>query len=143
MTPIEQYEAEVWQKVMQVNVHANFLLVKTMIPLLRAADEPSVVFTSSSVGRKGRAFWGAYAVSKFATEGLAQILADEHDADDDFIKFNVINPGATRTNMRASAYPAENPMSIKAPQDIMPLYLYLMGADSTGVTGQSLDAQPK
>ncbi|KZZ64881.1 hypothetical protein A3765_20790 [Oleiphilus sp. HI0130] len=128
---------------MQVNVHANFLLVKTMIPLLRAADEPSVVFTSSSVGRKGRAFWGAYAVSKFATEGLAQILADEHDADDDFIKFNVINPGATRTNMRASAYPAENPMSIKAPQDIMPLYLYLMGADSTGVTGQSLDAQPK
>lgn len=143
MTPIEQYEAEVWQKVMQVNVHANFLLIKTMIPLLRAANEPSVIFTSSSVGRKGRAFWGAYAVSKFATEGMAQVLADEHDAEDDFIKFNVINPGATRTNMRASAYPAENPMSIKAPQGIMPLYLYLMGADSKGVSGKSLDAQPK
>ena len=143
MTPIEQYEAEVWQKVMQVNVNANFLLVKTMIPLLRAAPEPSVIFTSSSVGRKGRAFWGAYAVSKFATEGMAQILADEHDAHDDFIKVNVINPGATRTNMRASAYPAENPMSIKAPDAIMPLYLYLMGSDSKGITGQSLDAQPK
>lgn len=143
LTPVEQYEAEVWQKVMQVNVHASFLLVKTMIPLLRAAETPSVIFTSSSVGRKGRAFWGAYAVSKFATEGMAQVLADEHDAQDDFIKFNVINPGATRTNMRASAYPAENPMSIKAPQEIMPLYLYLMGADSKGVTGQSLDAQPK
>ena len=143
MTPLEQYEAEVWQKVMQVNVHANFLLVKTMIPLLRAASEPSVIFTTSSVGRKGRAFWGAYAVSKFATEGMAQILADEHDAEDDFIKVNVINPGATRTNMRASAYPAENPMSIKAPEAIMPLYLYLMGNDSKGVTGQSLDAQPK
>ncbi len=143
LTPVEQYEAEVWQKVMQVNVHASFLLVKTMIPLLRAAETPSVIFTSSSVGRKGRAFWGAYAVSKFATEGMAQVLADEHDAQDDFIKFNVINPGATRTNMRASAYPAENPMSIKAPQEIMPLYLYLMGANSKGVTGQSLDAQLK
>lgn len=143
MTPIEQYEAEVWQKVMQVNVHASFLLVKTMIPLLRAASEPSVIFTSSSVGRKGRAFWGAYSVSKFATEGMAQVLADEHDAQDDFIKFNVINPGATRTNMRSSAYPAENPMSIQPPQAIMPLYLYLMGSDSKGVSGQSLDAQPK
>lgn len=143
MTPIEQYESEVWQKVMQVNVHASFLLVKTLIPLLSAAPEPSIIFTSSSVGRKGRAFWGAYSVSKFATEGLAQILADEHDAKDDFIKVNVINPGATRTNMRASAYPAENPMSLKAPEAIMPLYLYLMGSDSAGVTGQSLDAQPK
>jgi len=143
MTPIEQYEAEVWQKVMQVNVHAQFLLTQAMLPLLRQSEAPSIIFTSSSVGRKGRAFWGAYAVSKFATEGLAQVLADEHDNQDDFMKVNVINPGATRTNMRASAYPAENPMSIKAPEEIMPLYLYLMGKDSAQVTGQSYDAQPK
>lgn len=142
MTPIEQYEAEVWQKVMQVNVNAQFLLTKAMLPLLRAASEPSVIFTTSSVGRKGRAFWGAYSVSKFATEGLAQVLADELNSEDEFIKINTINPGATRTNMRASAYPAENPMSVTAPEDIMPTYLYFMGSDSNGTTGKSVNAQP-
>lgn len=143
ITSVEQYEAEVWRKVMQVNVNAQFLLTRALLPLLSAADAPSIIFTSSSVGRKGRAFWGAYAVSKFATEGFAQVLADELDTEEDFVKVNVINPGATRTTMRASAYPAENPMSLKAPAEIMPLYLYLMGDDSKGLTGQSLDAQPK
>jgi len=71
------------------------------------------------------------------------VLADELDTEEDPIRVNIINPGATRTNMRASAYPAENPMSLKAPLEIMNLYLYLMGAESKGVTGQSLDAQPK
>lgn len=141
MTTIEQYEAEVWQKVMQVNVNSQFLLTKAMLPLLRAAPEPSIIFTTSSVGRKGRAFWGAYSVSKFATEGLAQVLAHELDTDEQFVKVNTINPGATRTNMRASAYPAEHPMTITPPEDIMPIYLYLMGADSKGTTGKSLDAQ--
>lgn len=143
MTPIEQYEVEVWQKVMQVNLNACFLMTKTFIPLLKLSDDPSIIFTSSSVGRKGRAYWGAYSVSKFATEGFAQVLADELDTEEDPIRVNIINPGATRTNMRASAYPAENPMSLKAPLEIMNLYLYLMGAESKGVTGQSLDAQPK
>jgi NAD(P)-dependent dehydrogenase (short-subunit alcohol dehydrogenase family) len=140
MTPIEQYESETWNKVMQVNVNAAFLLTKAMLPLLLQSEEPSILFTSSSVGRKGRAFWGAYSVSKFATEGLAQVLADELDTTEPSVKVNVINPGATRTNMRASAYPAENPMSVKAPEDIMPIYLYLMGKDSKGTTGQSFDA---
>lgn len=141
MTTIEQYEAEVWQKVMQVNVNSQFLLTKAMLPLLRAAPEPSIIFTTSSVGRKGRAFWGAYSVSKFATEGLAQILAHELDTEEGFVKVNTINPGATRTNMRASAYPAEHPMSVTPAEEIMPIYLYLMGTDSKGTTGKSLDAQ--
>lgn len=143
MTTIEQYETEVWQKVMQVNVNSAFVLTKVMLPLLRQSSEPSILFTSSSVGRKGRAFWGAYAVSKFATEGFAQVLASELDTEEDFVKVNVINPGATRTNMRSSAYPAENPMSLPSPEDIMPSYLYFMGNDSRRVTGQSVDAQPK
>jgi len=143
MTTVEQYETEVWQKVMQVNVNAAFILTKVMLPLLRESEQASVLFTSSSVGRKGRPFWGAYAVSKFATEGFAQVLASELDTEDDFVKVNVINPGATHTNMRASAYPAENPMSLPSPSDIMPYYLYFMGNDSKGVTGQSVDAQPK
>ncbi|MNE93497.1 putative oxidoreductase YciK [compost metagenome] len=99
-----------------------------------------MIFTSSSVGRKGRAYWGAYAVSKFATEGLMQVLADECDGTS-AVRANSVNPGATRTGMRAQAYPGENPFNNPMPEDIMPVYLYLMGPDSVGVNGQALDAQ--
>lgn len=142
LTSVEQYEAEVWQQVMQVNVNSSFLLTKTLLPALRKSEHASIIFTTSSVGRKGRAFWGAYAVSKFACEGMAQVLAHElEEKNHSGIRVNTINPGATRTNMRANAYPAENPMSHPEPGDIMPLYLYLMGDESIGTTGQSLDAQ--
>ncbi len=141
MTSIEQYEVPVWNKMMQVNVNAPFMLTKTLLPLLRNSEDASIIFTSSSVGRKGRAFWGAYAVSKFANEGLMQVLADELAGTDKIIKVNSINPGATRTNMRADAYPAENPHNNPAPAQIMPLYLYLMGKDSKQTTGQAFNAQ--
>ncbi len=140
MAPIDQYAADHWQRVMQVNVNAAFNLTRTLLPLLRLSSDASVVFTSSSVGRKGRAFWGAYAVSKFATEGLMQVLADELDGTGN-VRANCINPGATRTSMRAAAYPGENPDKNPSPEDIMPVYLYLMGADSQGINGQSFDAQ--
>jgi len=139
--PMEQTSANTWHQVMQVNVNAAFMLTQTMIPLLEKADHASVVFTSSGVGRKGRAFWGAYAVSKFATEGVMQTLADEYQ--NKSIRFNCINPGATRTSMRAQAFPAETPETLKTPEDIMPTYLYLMGNDSADVNGESLDCQPK
>ncbi len=144
LTTIDQYEVPVWEKVMQVNINSTFILTKTFLPLLQAStNNPAIVFTSSSVGRKGRAFWGAYAVSKFATEGFMQVLADELDGTEHRIRVNCINPGATRTNMRADAYPAENPMNNPTPDEIMPLYLYLMSDDSLDVTGQTLDAQTK
>jgi NAD(P)-dependent dehydrogenase (short-subunit alcohol dehydrogenase family) len=145
LTPIEQYEVETWNQLMQVNVNAPFMLTRALIPLLRLSEDASIVFTSSSVGRKGRAFWGAYSVSKFATEGLMQVLADELDSDLDDehhrIRVNCINPGATRTNMRASAYPAENPIHNPKPSEIMPVYEYLMGPDSVNESGKSFDAQ--
>jgi NAD(P)-dependent dehydrogenase (short-subunit alcohol dehydrogenase family) len=144
LTTIDQYEVPVWEKVMQVNINSTFVLTKTFLPLLQAStNNPAIIFTSSSVGRKGRAFWGAYAVSKFATEGFMQVLADELDGTEHRIRVNCINPGATRTNMRADAYPAENPMNNPTPDQIMPLYLYLMSDDSLDVTGQTLDAQTK
>lgn len=143
MTSIEQYEVPVWNKMMQVNVNAPFILTKTLLPLLRNSEDASIIFTSSSVGRKGRAFWGAYAVSKFANEGLMQVLADELAGTDKVIKVNSVNPGATRTNMRADAYPAENPMNNPSPEQIMPVYLYLMGKDSGNTTGKAFDAQQK
>src|SRR5690606_28770399 len=142
ITPLEQYEYGTWDTVMQVNVNAAFYLTRALIPLLRESDDASILFTSSSVGRKGRAFWGAYAVSKFATEGMMQVLADELE-NVSRIRVNSINPGATRTRMRALAYPAEDASTLKTPEQIVPAYLYLLGPASTGVTGQALDAQQR
>lgn len=141
-TPLDTYHWETWQKVMQVNVNGQFLLMKHLLPLLRKAPaDASVIFTTSSVGRQGRAEWGAYSVSKFATEGLMQVMADE--LKNSSIRVNCINPGATRTAMRATAYPAEDPAQVTPAADIMPLYLHLMNPASIGTHGQSLDAQPK
>ncbi|OHC14615.1 MAG: YciK family oxidoreductase [Pseudomonadales bacterium GWC2_63_15] len=139
-TPLEQLSGDNFMRVMQVNVNAMFMLTSTLLPLLKLAKDASVIFTSSSVGRTGRAYWGAYAVSKFATEGLMQVLADELD-DTAAVRANSVNPGATRTDMRAKAYPGENPLANPLPEEIMPVYLYLMGPDSIGVNGQALDAQ--
>lgn len=139
-TPIANYKLSTWQKVMQVNVTAEFMLTKALLPLLEKSDSASLIFTTSGVGRVGKPFWGAYAVSKFATEGMSQVLANELETVSN-IRVNCINPGATRTRMRAAAYPAEDPSTIRTPEEIMPLYLYLMGADSEGITGKSLDAQ--
>ncbi len=136
---IEQYDAVLWQQVMHVNVTAAFALTQVCLPLLKQSSDPSVIFTSSGVGRQGRAYWGAYAVSKFATEGLSQVLADEHRHSN--LRVNCINPGATRTNMRLAAYPAEDRDALKRPDDILASYVYLLGPDSRGITGKSLDAQ--
>ena len=136
---IEQYDAVQWQQVMHVNVTAAFAITQVLLPMLKQSDDPSVIFTSSGVGRTGRAHWGAYAVSKFATEGLSQVLADEHR--NGKLRVNCVNPGATRTNMRLEAYPAEDRDALKRPEEILAAYLYLLGPDSRGVTGESFDAQ--
>lgn len=136
---IEQYDAAEWQRVLHVNLTAAFALTQVLLPLLKESADPSIIFTSSGVGRKGRAYWGAYAVSKFGTEALSQILADEtrHTS----LRVNCVNPGPTRTRMRLEAYPAEDRDQLKKPEEILAPYIYLLGPDSRGVTGQSLDAQ--
>jgi NAD(P)-dependent dehydrogenase (short-subunit alcohol dehydrogenase family) len=136
-TPISNYASDVWQRVMQVNVTAPFLLTKALMPLLEKSPRASIIFTGSSVGLQGRAFWGAYAASKAAVENLMQTLADELQ-ETSRIRVNSINPGATRTKMRATAYPAENPKGVKSPETLMPSYLYLMGDDSLAISGQQL-----
>ena len=137
---IEQYDAAMWQQVMHVNVTSAFAMTQVCLPLLKQPDDASIIFTSSGVGRHGRAFWGAYAVSKFATEGMMQVLADELE-NISRVRVNSLNPGATRTKMRAAAYPGEDPNTLKTAEDIMPSYLYLVSDDSIGVTGEALDAQ--
>ncbi|MCJ7591658.1 MAG: YciK family oxidoreductase [Woeseiaceae bacterium] len=136
---IEQYDAVEWQRVIHINLTAGFALTQVLLPLLRKSGDASVIFTSSSVGRVGRAFWGAYAASKFAIEGLSQVLADEHRHTT--LRSNCINPGATRTNMRLAAFPAEDRDLLKTPEEVLAPYIYLLGPDSTGVTGESFDAQ--
>ncbi len=139
-SPISHYKPQLWQEVMQVNVNAQVLLTQALLPQLEAAPNASIIFTSSGVGRQGRAHWGAYAVSKFATEGLMQVLADELE-NISRVRVNSLNPGATRTRMRAAAYPGEDPNTLKTAADLMPSYLYLMGNDSVGTNGQAFDAQ--
>lgn len=138
--PLASAGWKAWQEVMQVNVNSQFLLTRALLPLLEAAPRASIVFTSSGVGRVGRAYWGAYAVSKFATEGLMQVLADELETISD-IRVNSLNPGATNTAMRRSAYPGESPTDNPSPDAIMAAYLYLMGDDSVGVNGVAFNAR--
>ena len=141
-TPLSNYRHDIWNKVMHINITAQFQMAQALMPVLEKSNDASVVFTSSSVGRQGRAFWGAYAISKFAVEGMVQTWAAELDGLGS-VRINAINPGATSTNMRAQAYPAENPENLKTAEQIMPAYLYLLGPDSDKVNGQSINAQKR
>jgi NAD(P)-dependent dehydrogenase (short-subunit alcohol dehydrogenase family) len=140
LTPFEHVDPVEWLRVTQVNQHAPFLLTRACLPLLRHAPEASILFTSSSVGRHGRAYWGAYSVTKFAVEGMMQVLADELEANTR-VRVNSINPGPVHTAMRRAAYPAEDPASLPMPEEVVAAYLYLLGPDGAGVHGRALDAR--
>ncbi|WP_257019952.1 YciK family oxidoreductase [Psychrobacter sp. BI730] len=142
LTPLEMYDVDTFAQVMKVNFTATFMLTQALLPLLKDADHGSVVFTSSTVGTHPRAFWGAYALSKQAVEGMSDIFTQETQNTTN-LRFNCVNPGGTRTNMRAHAYPGENPMSLKTPEDIMAGYVCLMSDESIGVRGQVIELQPK
>ena len=142
LTPLEMYDVDTFAQVMKVNCTATFMLTQALLPLLKDANNGSIVFTSSSVGTHPRAFWGAYALSKQAVEGMSDIFTQETKNTTN-LRFNCINPGGIRTNMRAHAYPGENPMSLKTPEDIMSAYVCLMSNESIGVRGQVVELQPK
>src|SRR5262245_33109274 len=127
-SPIEHYDVVSWVRVMHVNVNAAFILTQSLLPLLRASADASVVFTTSGVSIRGRAYWGAYAVSKFAIEGLMQVLADETDTTT-AIRVNSVNPGRLRTSMRSAAYPGEDPLSVPTPDAALATYTYLLGPE--------------
>jgi NAD(P)-dependent dehydrogenase (short-subunit alcohol dehydrogenase family) len=140
LTPLEQYDIKQWAQLMQVNLHAPYLLTRAVLPLLKNSKDASVLFTSSGVGRKGRAYWGAYGITKAACENMMEIWADELETNTP-IRVNSIDPGAVRTAMRAKAYPGEDPNTLPRPEEILRVYLYLMGPDSRGTTGQRTNAQ--
>ena len=140
--PIEHYSPEGWQELIQVNVNAPFLLTRALVPLMRRTaterGHASIIFTSSGVGRRGRAYWGGYSVSKFAIEGLNQVLADELDGAAG-VRVNSLNPGPVRTRMRAKAFPAEDPETLITPEEAARAWLWLL--DARDVHGRTLEAQ--
>src|SRR5690606_9830163 len=116
LTPVSHLEPKVWQNLMDINVTANYRLIRSMDPLLRASDQGRAIFLSTGIIHHPRAYWGGYAASKAAVEMLATIYADEVKATN--LKVNMVNPGATRTKMRAKAFPGENPETLPTPEDV-------------------------
>lgn len=138
--PIEHYDVTKWMRTMHVNVTVPFILTQRCMPLLRKSADPSILFTSSGVVARPRAYWGAYLASKWASDGLMRMLADELESKP-AMRVNGINPGKVRTNMRLQAYPAEDRNTLPPPESIVVPYLYLLGPDSRGITGQVIDCQ--
>ena len=130
MTTLEDYELSRWDEVLNVNLRAPFLLTKTLKTMLETSMLPRIIFTSSGVANMGRAFWGAYSVSKFGLKGLAEIYANELETTSSIKVFN-FDPEATRTKMRSSARPAEDPKSLKTPHDLLNCYLWFFSEDSS------------
>ena len=136
---IEDYPEDLWKEVIDINLNAQFYLTKALIPLLKKSQNGSIINVSSTVGREGRSGWGAYSASKFGLEALTQILSQELEEFN--IRANSVNPGGTRTDMRASAYPDEDPLTLPTPLDISPVFVYLASDESIGVTGKEFNAR--
>ncbi len=140
LAPIEHYDVPLWCRVLQVNLTAAFVLTQILLPLLKRSEDASILFSASSVGRVGRAYWGAYAVSKFGLEGLNEVLSEEL-AGFTKIRVNSLNPGPVRTKMRRQAYPAEDTGTLATPESITGPYLALLGPAGRGITGGRFNAQ--
>ncbi|MCC6202423.1 MAG: YciK family oxidoreductase [Gammaproteobacteria bacterium] len=138
LTPIQVYDPLQWARVMQVNLNGNFLLLRSILPLLAASQDATVVVTTDDLARRARAYWGAYAVSKRALEGLAEVLAEE--LADTNIRVNCIDPGPVRTRLRAEAFPAEGTTAGSTPESLIPFFVYLSGPASRGYTGCRVSA---
>ena len=138
-TPISQFGIKEWGHTLNVNLNAAFILTRMLLPVLEKSQHASIVFTSDSSARKAPAYSGAYGVSKIAMEGLAKILAEELEAANK-IRVNTLIPGAVDSPLRKRAYPAEDKAKLPTMASLAPVYLYLFGSQSIGVTGQAIEA---
>jgi NAD(P)-dependent dehydrogenase (short-subunit alcohol dehydrogenase family) len=135
--PIAEYPEDEWRKVLEANLTGPFLLTKAVIPYM--PEGGSIINVTSGVSIEGRPRWGAYSVSKFGLEGLTQILAAE--LEDRGIRANSVDPGGMRTEMRAAAYPDEDPMTRIIPEENTDVFLYLASDESKDVTGERFKSQ--
>jgi NAD(P)-dependent dehydrogenase (short-subunit alcohol dehydrogenase family) len=131
-SPLEHQDVTEWLRVVHVNLHAPFLLSRSLLGLLRAAPDPALLFPLSALGRRARAYRGAYAVTQFALRGLVEVLADELEHE---VRVNCLDPGPLRSALRAASHPAEDRTRLADPQDVVPALLYLIGPDAAGITG--------
>ncbi|MGA7457496.1 MAG: SDR family NAD(P)-dependent oxidoreductase [Methyloceanibacter sp.] len=137
LSPLTHIPSEHWERVMTVNVTANWRLIRTLDPLLRRSDAGRVIFvTSSGVAQSGRAYWAPYSVSKAALECMAKTYANE--TADSAIKVNLIDPGATATRMRHEAYPGEDQATLAQPEDVAAHFVPLAMAEWTK-TGEIIE----
>ena len=134
--PIEQYDIKLWYSTLQINLSAPFMLTQFLIPALSKSNDARVIFMSSSVGREARAYWGAYSVSKFGIEGFAKTLSEELEKTD--ISVNTVNPGKMRTEMRRTAYPAEDSSKVSLPEEKSQAIVYLLSSLSPKINGEQL-----
>ena len=139
-SPIAITKTKDWGHTLNVNLNSPFLLCRVLLPVLQKSEHASIVFTSDSSARKTPAYSGAYGVSKIALEGLAKILAEEHEAFGK-IRVNTLIPGPIDSPLRKRAYPAEDKNKLPSMQSLAPIYLYLFGSESLGITGQTVDAR--
>ena len=127
MTPAPHTVPKKWDEVMAVNVTANYRFIRSLDPLLRASEAGRAVFMTSGVAQTHRAYWGAYAASKAALEAFVSCYAKESEIT--ALKVNLLNPGATRTAMRAKAVPGEDPETLPDPADLAPLIVEMLSPD--------------
>lgn len=140
LTPIANYDIELWYRILQVNLNAPFMLTQALLELLHCSNDASVVFTADQASEAGRAYWGAYAVAKGGAETLMKMLASELETNTS-IRVNSIDPGQVGAGLTLRAYPGRTVQDWPALEKILGSYLYLLGPDSKGVTGQILRAQ--
>ncbi|HVY99508.1 MAG TPA: SDR family NAD(P)-dependent oxidoreductase [Dongiaceae bacterium] len=138
LTPIGHIEPKEWQRVLDLNLTANWRLIRSLDPLLRLSEAGRAIFVSSGAARRARAFWGTYAISKAALEMLVATYAEEIKQTK--VRANLIDPGRTRTGMRAQAYPGEDPMTLPAPDEIAEKFVPLALAECE-LNGQVVKAQ--
>jgi NAD(P)-dependent dehydrogenase (short-subunit alcohol dehydrogenase family) len=137
--PISTYPVPAWEEVVRVNLNGSFYITQEVLKVMIPRGRGCIINVSSGVGRVGRARWGAYAATKFAMEGLTQVLAEE--LKQTAIRVISLNPGPTRTQMRAQAYPDEDPMTLPAPEEIAPAFVYLASQAGRDLSGQSFEAR--
>lgn len=140
LTPLHLQTLDQWQTLMRVNLIAPFALTRACLPLLKQAQDASVIFTGETHGHRPAAFWGGYAVSKSGLEALTRIWADELAAEET-LRINTLIPGPVATTLRSRTHPGLDPETVPSANDLMPWYLYLMGPDSQATRGQIVECQ--
>ena len=136
---IAEWTPATWKRIIDVNVNGLFAVTKAFVPAMVKQGSGSIINVSSSVGKRGRSRWGAYATSKFALEGFTQVLADE--LKNKGVRVNSVNPGPMDTDMRHAAYPEEDRSKLKSPTEVLDVFVFLASDRSRGTTGQYFDAQ--